>query len=121
MPACAGMTKEVWSGTSALVLIQPGEGFVARIPDIGIAQFPAHAVSVIKFTIEARGELHPSRAQITLERKGRECRLDAVRLIEALRQTERIFQRHAGALREILQHRMRRIAQQGYAAFAPLL
>src|ERR1039458_27067 len=64
--------------------------------------------------LHARGARETLRT-ITLERSGGVVRKGA----QHVRQAHRVLQRHAGALREILHHRVRGIAKQGDAAIDP--
>ena len=62
----------------------------------------------------------PCAARAPLHRGGRRRRRSKSQASHRLAERHRILQRHAGALREVLHHRMRRIAQQRGGAFAPV-
>jgi hypothetical protein len=87
-----------------------------------VAQFRGDTARVIKLAIDPRHDLHPGGAQIAFLLVGLKRGHWIVRHgRDLLRQHHCIFGRHAGALREILQHRMRSIAEQGDAALRPIL
>ncbi len=70
----------------------------------------------------ARHQLQASRAQQAPGAISLEACFDAAGMIgQRLRQAHRVLHRHAGALRHILQHRVRGIAEQRHAAVGPAL
>src|SRR5206468_9903801 len=87
-----------------------------------VAQLARDAARVIELTIDPRHDLHAPGAQIArrlvgLERGGKV----ALQLLDLVGEADRVLDRHAGTLRQILQHRMRRIAKERDAAAAPVL
>ena len=89
-----------------------------------LAEIRAGIGRVIQLAIQTCGDLHPRRAQIALLLIGQEGGIDGTGIIagigEVPRQHHCILGCHIRALGQVLQHRMRRIAQQGDIAAGPV-
>ena len=129
-PAFAGMT--VRSAASAWLTPQPRPAIQPRkrvVPFLrrlrahdGVAQPGVLAVGMIDVLADrARHHLHPRGAGKALRPVGLQRRGKIIMLRQHVRQAHRVLHRLAGALREILQHRVRGIAEQHDAAVDPAL
>ena len=88
----------------------------------GVAQAGVLAVGMIDVLADrARQHLHSCGARKALRAIGFERRRVIIVLRQHVRQADRVLHRLAGALREILQHRMRGIAEQRDAPVDPAL
>ena len=77
---------------------------------------------MVKVAVDARHDLHPRGAQITLLHIGAEGRGQIVRVLTGLiGEPDRVLRGHASALRQILQHGMGGVAEQRDPPLAPLL
>ena len=87
-----------------------------------VAQLAIDAAGVIDLAEHPRHQLHPRGAEITqlLIFFERRRKIVAARL-DLVGEADRVFHRHVAALGEVLQHRMRGVAEQRDAALGPVL
>ncbi len=77
---------------------------------------------MIEIAVETRGQLHPAGPHIAKRWIGGKGGFDIpVMFIQQTGETDRVLHRHTGAGGQILQHRMRRVAEQRDPPFGPFL
>src|SRR5262245_7040314 len=87
-----------------------------------VAQLTRDATRVIELAVNAHHDLHAPGAQIARRLIGLERRSElALQLLDLVGEADCVLDRHTGALRQILQHRVGGVAEQRDAAAAPFL
>src|SRR5258705_8608685 len=105
-------------------VVEPRHGLAGccrwrRLEEDLVADVGGRSARMINLAEKACRELHASGSEAALLLIFQECAFEiAVRCRHFVSQHIRILDRHRGALREILQHRMGSIAQQRYATLA---
>src|SRR5262249_38023892 len=87
-----------------------------------IAQLRCRPARMVEVAVDARHDLHPRGAEVTLLHIGPECRRQIVRILAGfVGEPDRVLRGHAGALRQVLQHGVGGVAQKRHPPFAPFL